>query len=244
MKTIQLNIQNLTSLWKSATQPFNTFNEDKNIGYCFIPNSQWPNKIWLKKAHDPNILNDIKLLLKSKLNGLTFSYFDIDSNEQNKMIFENHGFEEASRQFGMSLRLKEKVETSKPLKLQLVTNVHDCKTWSQSFQKAFGYQISEETINKTYHKINYYLIYDQDQIVGTVISHKTNSTIGIHSLGILPNVRGKGYATQIMQHLLNKGLEQECKLATLQASKMAKSMYEKMGFTTEFIMRNYKLKTQ
>lgn len=57
-------------------------------------------------------------------------------------------------------------------------------------------------------------------------------------------MRGNGYATQIMHHLLNKGLEQGCNLATLQASKMAKSMYEKMGFTTEFKMRNYKLKTQ
>lgn len=244
MNTIQSNILNLTSLWKSATKPFNTYNEDKNISYCFIPNSQWPNKTWLKTEHNITILNEIKLLLKSELDGLIFSYFDIDNEEQNKIIFDYHGFYESSMQFGMSLRLKEKVKTSKLLKLQLITNIDDCKTWSQTFQKAFGYQISEETINKTYHNINYYLIYDQEQIVGTVISHQTNSTIGIHSLGILPHMRGNGYATQIMHHLLNKGLEQGCNLATLQASKMAKSMYEKMGFTTEFIMRNYKLKTQ
>jgi predicted acetyltransferase len=86
------------------------------------------------------------------------------------------------------------------------------------------------------------LIYDYEDIVGTVICHQTQNTIGIHSLGILPNMRGKGYATEIMYNVLNKGLEQGCNLATLQASKMAKSMYEKMGFTTEFIMRNYKLK--
>ncbi|MBD3723560.1 MAG: GNAT family N-acetyltransferase [Flavobacteriaceae bacterium] len=242
MNTIQSNILNLTSLWKSATKPFNTYNEDKNIGYCFIPNSQWPNKIWLKTEHNITILNEIKLLLKSELDGLTFSYFDLDNEEQNKIIFDYHGFYESSMQFGMSLRIKEKVQISKPLKLQLITNIDDCKTWSQTFQKAFGYQISEETINKTYHNINYYLIYDHDQIVGTVISHQTNSSIGIHSLGILPHMRGNGYATQIMHHLINKGLEQGCNLATLQASKMAKSMYKKMGFKTEFIIRNYKLK--
>lgn len=244
METIQSNITNLTSLWKSVTQPFNTYNEDKNIGYCFIPNSQWPNKIWLKKAHDPNILNDIKLLLKSELDGLTLSYFDIDSSEKNQKNFDCHGFKESSIQFGMSLNLKEKLKTSKQLNLQLVTNMEDSKKWSQSFYKAFGYKVSEETIKKTYHIINYYLIYDHEDIVGTVICHQTQATIGIHSLGILPDMRGKGYATQIMFSALNKGLEQGCNLATLQASKMAKSMYEKMGFTTEFIMRNYKLKIQ
>lgn len=244
MESIQSNIINLTSLWKSVTQPFNTYNEDKNIGYCFVPNSQWPNKIWLKKAHDPTILNDIKLLLKSELDGLTFSYFDIDSSEQNQMIFDYHGFDETSIQYGMSLKLKEKLKTSKQLDLQQITHIEDSKKWSQTFEKAFGYKISEETIKKTYPNINYYLIYDYEDIVGTMICHQTLATIGIHSLGIVPYMRGKGYATQIMHKVINMGLEQGCNLATLQASKMAKSMYEKMGFTTEFIMRNYKLKTQ
>lgn len=243
MTTIESNIINLTSLWKSATQPFNTYNEDKNIGYCFVPNSQWPNKIWLKKEHNPEILNEIKLLLKSEMDGLAFTYFDLETSGKN-LVFDYHDFDETSIQFGMSLTLSEKVKISKQLKFKLVTNTKDSQKWSQSFYKTFGYIISEETLNKTYHHINYYVIYDQENIIGTVIEHQTNSTIGIHGLGILPNMRGKGYATQIMHHILNKGLEQRCNLATLQASKMAKSMYEKMGFKTEFIMRNYKLKTQ
>ncbi|WOD43563.1 GNAT family N-acetyltransferase [Hwangdonia lutea] len=244
METIQLNIQNLTSLWKSATQPFKTYNEDKNIGYCFVPNSQWPNKVWLKKEHNPEILKEIEMLLKAELVGLTFSYFDLDDKKQNKIIFDYPGFYEVSIQFGMSLKLSKKVKTSKQLKFYLVTNPEDTLKWSQSFHQAFGYKISDKTINKTYHHINYYLIYDQENILGTVISFQTGSTIGIHSLGILPNMRGNGYATEIMYNLLNKGIEQGCNLATLQASKMAKSMYEKIGFTTEYIMRNYKLKTQ
>lgn len=243
MTTIDSNIANLTSLWKSAALPFNTYNEDKNMGYCFVPNSQWPNKIWLKKDHNPDILNEVKLLLTSELDDLIFTYFDLETRGKN-MILDYHDFEEVSIQYGMSVKLSEKVKILKQLKFKLVTNIKDSQKWSQTFHKAFRYIISEETINKTYHHINYYLIYDQESIIGTAISHQTNSTIGIHSLGILPNMRGKGYATQIMHQLLNNGLEQGCHLATLQASKMAKSMYEKMGFTTEFIMRNFKLKTQ
>lgn len=243
METIQLNIQNLTSLWKSATQPFNTYNEDEQLGYCFVPKSQWPNKIWLKKEYNLNILNEIQLLLNSDVASFTFSYFDANSNVDHQ-IFNDHGLTEASIQFGMSLKLTQKVTISKPLKFHLVTNASEAKDWSQTFQKAFGYHISEQTLKKTYHQINYYLIYDQDELVGTVIVHQTQKTLGIHSLGIVPTMRGKAYATQIMYNLINKGIEQKCHLATLQASQMAKSMYEKMGFTTQFIMRNYKLKTE
>lgn len=241
MTIAKVNISNLTSLWKSATQPFKTYYEDEEIGCCFVPNSQWPNKIWLKKEYDVDKLNEIKLQLKSKLNNLTFSYFDLNYGEKNE-VFEHHGFEEVSLQYGMCLELTEKVKVSKELEFKLVTDVDSSKKWSQSFQKAFGYQVSVETIKKTYHSINYYLIYNQQHIIGTVISHQTRSTLGIHSLGILPNMRGSGYATQIMHSLLNKGIEKGCDFATLQASKMAKSMYERMGFTTEFKMRNYTLK--
>ena len=242
MNTIKSNIFNLTSLWKSATQPFNSYYENNNIGYCFAPNSQWPNKIWLKKEHSIDVLNDIQVLLKSELNSFTFSYFDTNS-DVDKIMFNYYGFIETSIQYGMSLKLTQKVDTSKLLKFHRVTNANHTKDWCLTFQKAFGYHISEQTIENTFHHINYYLVYDQNELIGTVISHKTQKTWGIHSLGIIPNMRGKGYATQIMHHLINKGIEQKCDLATLQASQMAKSMYERMGFITEFIMRNYKLKT-
>lgn len=243
MTNLKSNILNLTSLWKSATVPFNTYNEDEHIGYCLVPNSQWPNKIWLKKEPDLSILNEVQQLLKSELEGVTFSYFDTNPDAKN-LIYNSLGFIEVSIQYGMSLKLTQKVNTSKALQFHLVTNASQSKDWSQAFQKAFGYQVSAQTVKKTYHHINYYLIYDLDELVGTVIAHQTQKTLGIHSLGIIPNMRGKGYATQIMHHLINKGIDQDCDLATLQASQMAKSMYEKLGFTTEFIMRNYKLKTQ
>lgn len=243
MNNVQLNISNLTSLWKHASMPFRTYNEGKTIGFCFIPDAQWPNKIWLKSHDTPEILEEIKLLLKTGMDRLTFSYFDIDSGDKN-LIFDYHGLKEVSIQYGMNLELAEPFEVSKPLKFHLVTDSLDAKLWSVAFKQSFGYLISEETICKTFETVNYFLIYDEEQIVGTVISHQTQSTFGIHSLGIIPKMRGKGYATQIMHSLLNKALQENCKLATLQASKMAKSMYEKMGFTTEFIMRNYKLKIQ
>ncbi|MHA7842441.1 MAG: GNAT family N-acetyltransferase [Winogradskyella sp.] len=244
MTTRQRNISNLIDLWKNATQPFNTYNEDEFIGYCFISNSQWPNKIWLKETHNISILNDISLLLKSRLDNLTFSYFDKDSDRVN-LIFDYYGFDQVSSQHGMSLVLKELplFKTKIPLKFELVTDSNKSGIWSKTFELSFGYKISEETINKTFQKTNYYNIYFNNEIAGTVICHKTSKTLGVHSLGIIPTMRGKGLATQIMYNILNEAKVNGSELATLQASQMAKSMYEKMGFKTDFLMRNYKLKT-
>lgn len=93
-------------------------------------------------------------------------------------------------------------------------------------------------------KIKYYLIYDKKTVVGTTILHHTNNIAGIHSLGILQDMRGKGYAKEIMHFILNEAIKKGATLATLQASSIAKKMYEKIGFKTDFTMNNYKLKTQ
>ena len=74
--------------------------------------------------------------------------------------------------------------------------------------------------------------------------YTTGKTLGVHALGIDPDQRKQGYATEIMHHVLNKGIDQGASTATLQASEMAKNMYLKMGFTHDFLMENYQLKTQ
>lgn len=61
----------------------------------------------------------------------------------------------------------------------------------------------------------------------------------MHSLGIIPQKRKQGFATEIMRHTLNKAIDQNLSLATLQASEMAKEMYLKLGFSLDFLMKNY-----
>ena len=135
--TKQLNISNLLDLWKNATQPFKTFNEDEYIGFCFIKNSQWPNKIWLKQTHSTNILNDVSLLLKSGLDNLTFSYFDEDSEKVN-LIFDYYGFNQVSYQYGMSLNLKE----LNPFEIKTTLNSLNCKfCFTKNISKSLTFNI-------------------------------------------------------------------------------------------------------
>ena len=238
-KMIGDNIQNLTTLWKKASWEFNEFSKDNNSCIAKIYNTDWPNRIWTDQKISKEIIEEIKLKMK-KENGLTFSYFN--ENTKKSPSIRDNNLSPKWIQYGMSLTLKKKFETQNSINLQKVTNKEHSEVWSETFYKAFQYVISAETVFRTKNDIQYFLIYNQEMLVGTVVLFISNKVAGIHSLSILPIARQQGFATQAMYHILNIAFDHKISLATLQASQMAKEMYVEMGFSIDFLMENYQLK--
>lgn len=234
------NIENLTRLWKTAGSIFKGYEENEDYALSLIKESQWPNKIWLNQPNSERTMEALTMKMY-KHPELTFSnfYSEIDSETLLKQMNLTLQFQ----QYGMSLPLTSQFNTSKELKFKKVESVGEAKSWSSAFESAFGYLWNPETITQTVNTIPYYLIYHNEELVGTVLLYFTGKTAGIHALGILPEQRKKGFATEIMYWTLNQAMEQGATIATLQASEMAKNMYSKMGFTQDFMMNNYKLKT-
>ncbi|KAB7529074.1 GNAT family N-acetyltransferase [Flagellimonas olearia] len=241
MNTTVLNIENLTQLWSIAGETFHGHKNHEGIHTSTIENSQWPNRIWTDAVLSEKSLQKIKAQMERN-KGMTFSHFNLNSTKNSSIA--EAGFSLKSLQYGMSLSLEGKFETQKSIEFVRVTQDLEAETWSSTFYRAFHYRISPETPLKTASKIPYFLVYYKKQLVGTVIMYTTGKTLGVHALGIDPEQRKQGYATEIMHHVLNKGIDQGASMATLQASEMAKNMYLKMGFTHDFLMENYQLKTQ
>tara|TARA_R110000764_G_scaffold26964_3_gene64144 strand:+ start:167 stop:889 length:723 start_codon:yes stop_codon:yes gene_type:complete len=240
MNNYEPNINNLTALWKVVSSFFpNNFN-DQYLECAYIEDSQWPNRIWAKKPLSISHFEETKENLGGIYKKLTFSHFYVA--KENSSFNNNQNFKPKSVQYGMSLSLNDKFKTLRNLEFKIVENENEAQTWSDSFYKAFCYDISLETIIKTKEKIPFYLVYFEKELIGTVILFVTNQAAGIHSLGIIPQKRKQGFATEIMYHILNKSIDQNLSLATLQASEMAKEMYLKMGFSIDFLMENYQLK--
>ena len=126
-------------------------------------------------------------------------------------------------------------------KLVKVTTKKDVVIWSNLFEKSFGYFINPVLLNKTHKHISYFIAYHQHQMVGTGILHNTNNISGIHSVGIIPKQRRKGYAEQIMKLLINQSIKINSDCITLQSSDMGKGLYLKLGFEEQFIIKNYAL---
>ncbi|QDH79215.1 GNAT family N-acetyltransferase [Echinicola soli] len=241
---ISANIHNLTDLWKTGSEAFQSYFEQDDYAYCYIPRSQWPNRLWLTQISNSTAPAKIPPLLAVHQDPMTFSFFDttLGDGENIFSLLAPYGISEKSMQWGMSFTPNKTFPADDQLTVQRISSATNMEGWSVNFQLAFGYCISVETLEKTADKIEYYHLVYQNENVGTLLLHQTDGVLGIHSLGIIPAMRGKGLAKKAMYWALNKAISRKARLVTLQASAMAKPMYEKLGFTSEFIMRNFHLK--
>jgi len=237
---IHANIKNLTSLWKTVGISFDSYCKTPDFEYCEINNTEWPNRLWLNKNINQETIDLIKEKLATTPSNITLPIWNIyDKNEDT--ILGLNGFKVKFEQVGMSLKLSNPFDIKSDVKIQLVTNDTEAKLWSELFIKSFGYVISFDTIIKTLKDINYYIAYHDGLAVGTAILHETNNVMGIHSVGIPPEMRRRGYAEQIMKLLINIAVENGNEHITLQASNMGKNLYIKLGFEEQFLIKNYTL---
>lgn len=240
MDLINANIKNLTSLWETVGISFDSYFKTPDFEYSEIKDSEWPNRLWLHQNITQDTLRLIKKKLAATTSNIIIPIWNIYNNNED-LILEHNGFNIKFEQVGMSLKLDKPFDIKSDVKIQLVTDSNEAKLWSELFIKSFGYKTSTETINKTLNKVNYYIAYKHSIAIGTAISHKTNNVMGIHSVGIPPEMRRKGYAEQIMKLLINMSVEDQNEYMTLQASNMGKNLYLKLGFEEQFVIKNYAL---
>lgn len=241
MKDIsKMNIQNLTSLWKKVSISFQGFFPGDEFDYCQIQNSDWPNRLWFNQnVNEKSLKKAIKIIRSSTVN-LSFSYWD-DFNSPINQLIEKSGFIKKSEQIGMFLKLNQKYQEQNRLSFQIVTEKDQAKLWADLYPQSFGYQISDEILIKTTREVQYYLIYFENNPIGTAITFQTDNIIGIHGIGIIPEMRKRGFAEEIMYFILNRAIDEKIEYAMLQSSSMGKGVYLRMGFTDLFLMTNYLL---
>lgn len=240
MKNIDLieeNINNLTQLWKTAGTPFLSYHKNDTFEYCKIENSGWPNKLWLRKDITKNDLPDIKKVMQTH-SGLVLPYWDIYKTKSCE-ILDAYGFTVKTEQVAMTLKLDQKFTLQNNLSFKRVSNEQDAKLWSDLYPNAFGYVISKEILIHNHNDVQFYLVSLEEKPIGTFMLFKTQNNIGIHGVGVIPGMRRKGFAEEIMKFALNIAIDLKTDYALLQASAMGKDIYTKLGFEDLFVIKNY-----
>ena len=233
---IKTNLANLTSLWKTAGIPFNAYVETPAFNYCRIEDSDWPNRLWFKEDITPEVLaTALEMLPAGKM---TIPYWDIYHSNGDEYII-NSGGVKAFEQAGMSLKLDKPFKGANNLLYVQVTNDAQADLWAALYPLSFGYRISATILKKLYNDVRFYLAYYQERPIGTAILHYTNGIAGIHGVGVIPDMRKKGFANEIMEFVLNQSIGLNATYVTLQASKMGVGIYLKMGFEEQFLIKNY-----
>ncbi len=238
---IQENVNNLTSIWKLIGTIYNAHNTQKEIEWVDMNTKTWPNRLWINSPITPSFLKKAKQILQSTSTSILIPYYS-NTPETTNAFFSTHGFQPQFQQIGMSLKLDKTFPIQSNIQLKRVETEEEAKLWSQYFEQSFGYFICPDTINVTKTTIEYYLTYSNLDPVGTLILHQTNTFLGIHAMGVLPHMRRKGLADQIMKTIINLSKNRQADTITLQASELGKKVYDKLGFTTDFTLITYSLK--
>jgi GNAT superfamily N-acetyltransferase len=89
--------------------------------------------------------------------------------------------------------------------------------------------------------VSMFVGYVGDKPVCTSCLVTTGPVAGVYWVSTLPDYRGRGYATAISWHAVKAGEALGCDMATLQASVMGRSIYEKMGFKVTTDFRRYEI---
>jgi GNAT superfamily N-acetyltransferase len=236
--TIHANIENLAALWKQASIPFDGCVEKEKFSYAEVQHSEWPNRIWFNGDITEELIAAAAKSIADKPTVFTLPYWDI-YNSNSFELLDALGFQKKTEQVGMSLKLHEPFTQTIQLEHKRVSDHVTAKLWSDLFKQAFGYYINEEILMRTYKEIEYYIAYYEAQPIGTAILYNTGNISGIHSVGVIPEMRRKGFADDMMAFILNRAIASHAAYATLQASAMGKGLYLKLGFKEEFIIRNY-----
>jgi len=232
------NLNNLMSLWRLVGKKAGSYQSMQKFEISKVDNAQWPDKIWFSEmATRDEILG---VTNRYNLKELTLSVWgNLVETIDDALL--PHGVELSSIQYGMSIPLGSFQKSEHSIALIQVEDAPTAQLWSETFEKSFGYLIHKETIMRTMNEVNYFLGYAGGIPVGTTVLYiDQHQTAGIHSMGVIPEMRRKGFAEDILSQILAIAQENEAKVATLQASEKGKPLYLKMGFNEDFIIKNFK----
>lgn len=236
---IKDNIDNLTTLWKTAAASLLSYHQNNFLEFSQIKNSGWPNRLWFREDITEEDLSQIQKTIE-KNPGLVIPYWDIFGSNSNE-FFEKNGFSIRNQLAAMALKLNQKFTLQNNLAFKRVLNEEDAKTWSDIYPLSFNYVISKETLVANYENVTFYLVHFEGKAIGTLTLFQTGNIMGIHGVGVIPEMRKRGFAEEIMKFAINEAIDSNCEYAQLQASALGKGIYTRLGFVDLFTITNYQL---
>lgn len=255
----QANINNLKSLWKKygadKLAPDKCSQQTNEQG--FYVNKLWPNRCWFDGNFNINNIDDLSILSKLAQDSLfpILPTFVSENNQQfvtqpsniEHWLLENNWCK-ALEQTAMCTTLDScSLLTSKnnakhaDFCVKKLETAVELSPWFAATEMAFGYCIDRSVIENLVEDSDIQLLLGlyQGQAIASALINKTDDVIGIHQVGVKPDFQGQGLASIFMREILSLCQSWQGKYAVLQASELGKPLYERLGFTAQFIINSY-----
>lgn len=137
---------------------------------------------------------------------------------------------------GMSLSttIKKNTKSRQEITFTKISDNIELKSWFEIVNSAvfknkkLSYKIFENTL--TSKNFNFYVGKIDNKIVSTALVYIKNSTAGLYFIATKKDYRGNGLGTGITKFAINDSIEKGTTDFVLHATKLGKSIYEKLGF--------------
>lgn len=232
------NIFNLTTLWKLTGEKSGSYNTFGNLNISQVSGSDWPSRMWFEQP--TNSQNDWDVTAFPLERSLKLSIFGDCRDEWTSILSHKYQIEKVTHQTAMFLPKPWLFDSINTIKLKQVKDSFEAEIWSSLFKHAFDYTIPPSLVMNSFDFARYYLAQDNGQNVGTVMLYTdSNNNAGIHSLGVPPRFRRRGYAKAITISVLQLLRKEMPENIFLQASDAAVNLYRLLGFKDQFEMNTY-----
>ena len=235
----QLNIHNLTSLWKKYGADVVTSEKNSRL----MASKSWPYRAWVEGK--PNL--ELQLKHTPQTHRLS-TWFDVTKDNENADALEQlkKHWQVEFEQIAMSIPLSsyQKPETQHPnFVIERVTNPVQLNDWLVISSEAFKYNIDEKVFTPLLHDtdIEIYIGKVDGKPALSAMLFKTENVTGLHQMGVSKAFQGQGLAKKTMHFLLNRA-KQQSEYMVLQASEMGLPLYRSLGFEPLFELTYFKAK--
>lgn len=236
----QLNIDNLTSLWKKMGVETHSTLAKSGVNIS----RTWPYRYWLNW----NATAEQECALNASLHSLpaeavipVWARGEKGATALENLLLAN-GYRILFSQLAMVLDLQSVAATDLPeVDVVPVTATADIEMWTATASAAFGYQIDVAALHVLADDpdVKMLLLKKQGQAAATALVYHTGSVVGVHLVGVKDEYRGQGIARALMQYVIQFGIDVGGKYLTLQASAAGEPLYRQLGFVEQFLMKNY-----
>jgi hypothetical protein len=160
-------------------------------------------------------------------------------------ILSDRGYKENPSDTVMTLmELPDNNIYKKDLNIKQVSTTEELADFQEVAEKSYSlsqgsgpFVITEQILKLP--EVEMFIGYDGDKPASISMLFQTGPVAGIYWVGTLDKFRNRGFGKEITAAPLVAGKNRGCTFASLQASKMGKPVYEKMGFDNPYNYRNF-----
>ncbi|MFK8101814.1 MAG: GNAT family N-acetyltransferase [Saprospiraceae bacterium] len=234
---IDRNEKNLTQLYQELATVGNcTLQMSPNFNWVDCRPSSWPTMIFASDVLSADFPTIVEGIRQSIIPAFWIRLRQNDLLAVNQH-FGNYGFRQLAEWRGMCLRLADLASTApkSTATLEEVTTRDDLKRWvALANETLFKSRPIEENMFQTVYQhskaTRFYLAKVADQAASILLSFVKDNTVGIYAVSTLETFRNRGISSALTHYALTAAKNEDCDLATLQATKMGEGVYRKLGF--------------